>query len=437
MHATITSSPPPPLSLLTFFMQCGWCGAVNDLQLRLQQQQQHQLQPAQEAQQQQVQLQLQQQHWQPQQLQQRTALRRWLSVAFDVLRWLLVAFVIVLVGSIATLGVVALLPRICTTWASYLPNLGLALLLLGQVLANYLAAVTLPAGRVQDMLCQPGREPGGYIAQGSYDCWTWCSACSGPKPPNAHHCSKCKACVVEQDHHCIFIQNCVGRGNLRPFLLFLIWALMAASYIAVMCSLLVATNWRLVRASLRPGGLGAVFGGSGGGSSDWHGAGSHSAAAAAAAAADGGSSSSSSSRDGWASQPAVLNVWAIAAMGLFVLLLEESPWWLLAAYYLLAVAFAVLLSLGVLLCSQLYYLGLGITYIDHIKAQREAGGGDHPSRTHHKGQWRLGQRAHDVVVHVQYAWQRLWEVLGGPRQGGKRWRALFMPGQLSAREKSN
>ncbi|WIA18006.1 hypothetical protein OEZ85_009493 [Tetradesmus obliquus] len=50
-------------------------------------------------------------------------------------------------------------------------------------------------------------------------------------------------CVVDMDHHCPFINNCVGRGNLRPFLLFLLWTILAAAYVLAMCSVLVWREW--------------------------------------------------------------------------------------------------------------------------------------------------------------------------------------------------
>jgi hypothetical protein len=32
------------------------------------------------------------------------------------------------------------------------------------------------------------------------------------------------------DHHCPFLNNCVGRGNVRPFLLFLFWVVVGMLY---------------------------------------------------------------------------------------------------------------------------------------------------------------------------------------------------------------
>jgi ribosomal protein L40E len=50
-----------------------------------------------------------------------------------------------------------------------------------------------------------------------------CETCKIMRPPGASHCSKCNNCVLEFDHHCIFISNCVGKRNHKSFYLFLIF----------------------------------------------------------------------------------------------------------------------------------------------------------------------------------------------------------------------
>ncbi|KAG0220319.1 DHHC palmitoyltransferase-domain-containing protein [Mortierella sp. GBAus27b] len=63
----------------------------------------------------------------------------------------------------------------------------------------------------------------------------YCSACDTYKPPRAHHCRTCKKCILKMDHHCPWVQNCVGYFNYGHFVRFIIWTTIST----FMCALLL------------------------------------------------------------------------------------------------------------------------------------------------------------------------------------------------------
>jgi len=59
-----------------------------------------------------------------------------------------------------------------------------------------------------------------------------CNKCNKPKPARAHHCRICRKCIKRMDHHCPWVNNCIGIGNYRYFYGLLLHTFVSVSLIA-------------------------------------------------------------------------------------------------------------------------------------------------------------------------------------------------------------
>ncbi|KAK3551883.1 hypothetical protein QTP70_031652 [Hemibagrus guttatus] len=121
------------------------------------------------------------------------------------------------------------------------PSKNLTYSLMNGAIFNSLAFLAL-ASHFRAMCTDPGAVPKGnatkeYIeslqlkpGQVVYKCPKCCSI----KPDRAHHCSVCKRCIRKMDHHCPWVNNCVGENNQKYFVLFTMYIALISLHALVM-----------------------------------------------------------------------------------------------------------------------------------------------------------------------------------------------------------
>lgn len=131
-----------------------------------------------------------------------------------------------------------------TPTVSWLPftDMGLVLFIGYQTLMwlswfSHLQALSTDPGTINQKVCPPVglSKP------------VFCKLCGGRwKPPRAHHCKLCRRCIFRMDHHCPWINNCVGLANQKLFMLFLGYtALCSVVTIVLIVGSAVVSVWKM------------------------------------------------------------------------------------------------------------------------------------------------------------------------------------------------
>ncbi|KAK6228251.1 hypothetical protein SCA6_000591 [Theobroma cacao] len=83
---------------------------------------------------------------------------------------------------------------------------------------------------VEDSSSVSDEEPKKNGVQSKY-----CDKCAAYKPPRAHHCRVCRRCILRMDHHCLWINNCVGYWNYKAFFTLVLYATIGSIHSTVAC----------------------------------------------------------------------------------------------------------------------------------------------------------------------------------------------------------
>ncbi|XP_053786446.1 palmitoyltransferase ZDHHC3 isoform X2 [Desmodus rotundus] len=112
------------------------------------------------------------------------------------------------------------------------------------ILFNLLAFLAL-ASHCRAMLTDPGAVPKGNATKEFIESLQLkpgqvvykCPKCCSIKPDRAHHCSVCKRCIRKMDHHCPWVNNCVGENNQKYFVLFTMYIALISLHALIMVGL--------------------------------------------------------------------------------------------------------------------------------------------------------------------------------------------------------
>ncbi|KAM5208698.1 palmitoyltransferase ZDHHC7 isoform 1-T4 [Hipposideros larvatus] len=130
------------------------------------------------------------------------------------------------------------------TFVMLLPSKDFWYSVVNGVIFNCLAVLAL-SSHLRTMLTDPGAVPKGNATKEYMESLQLkpgeviykCPKCCCIKPERAHHCSICKRCIRKMDHHCPWVNNCVGEKNQRFFVLFTMYIALSSVHALILCGL--------------------------------------------------------------------------------------------------------------------------------------------------------------------------------------------------------
>lgn len=92
-------------------------------------------------------------------------------------------------------------------------------LFFASIITNLIVAYSDPGNLTQENTNDPKLDFLNLLQE--FSPITLCEHCRIIKTPRTRHCPLCGKCSDRFDHHCPWINNCIGRGNIKRFYLFL------------------------------------------------------------------------------------------------------------------------------------------------------------------------------------------------------------------------
>ncbi|KAM9476692.1 palmitoyltransferase ZDHHC13 isoform 2-T2 [Clarias gariepinus] len=132
-----------------------------------------------------------------------------------------------------------ILPNI---WPAY-AFLNVSVLHVSVLLWLFWKLLTQDPGRLQASDADPGFSSIADLVESNQNPGRFCIYCELFQVASCKHCRLCDICVMDYDHHCLFLNRCVGQSNHRVFLLFVL-AMMVAQLFFVSTAVYYL-HWRL------------------------------------------------------------------------------------------------------------------------------------------------------------------------------------------------
>ncbi len=128
-------------------------------------------------------------------------------------------------------------------------NLGLFIL----CLLNYFLLLSFESGYVKnDELIRDanGENPLKYLIDQNKDIKNYCPKCFVLKNKNIKHCFICDKCIEGLEHHCFWLNKCIGKGNKISYVFFIIISLFYSLLNIFISTLCIYSDYNIIETSL-------------------------------------------------------------------------------------------------------------------------------------------------------------------------------------------